>query len=80
MFDRDANGLIDLRDMRQVAFKVTGETPPDEQLLAYIAKGDLDGDGALDEAEYLGLMQMERRWKAEAAAAQAAGVGGMTGR
>ena len=63
LFDRNADGLIDAADMRIVAKLTTGEHPTEEQLRAYIAKGDANGDGALDELEYLGLLAAERAEK-----------------
>jgi hypothetical protein len=63
LFDRDADGKIDVEDMAMVAQITTGEVPTDDQLRAYIAKGDTDGDGALDEKEYLDLLHRERAEK-----------------
>ena len=56
LFDRDADGIIDQRDLKVVAKLTTGETPPDDALQAYIRRGDLDGDLALNETEYLLLL------------------------
>ena len=60
LFDRDADGIIDQRDLKVVAKLTTGETPPDDALQAYIRRGDLDGDLALNETEYLLLLAAER--------------------
>ena len=65
LFDRNADGLIDKDDMAIVARLTTGEHPSEEQLRAYIAKGDLNGDGALDEPEYHELLRREREDKAK---------------
>ena len=65
LFDRNADGKIDIGDMRQVARITTGETPTRDELVAYIAKGDMDGDGKLDEAEYTALLHRERAAKAD---------------
>jgi hypothetical protein len=64
LFDRNADGRITVQDMAAVARITTGEYPTHEQLAAYIAKGDMDGDGALDEQEYLQLLHRERAEKA----------------
>ena len=60
LFDRNADGIIDQRDLKVVAKLTTGETPPDDALQAYIRRGDLDGDLALNETEYLLLLAAER--------------------
>jgi hypothetical protein len=60
LFDRNADGLIGVDDMAVVAKITTGEDPPHEQLVAYIARGDLDGDGALNEEEYMQMLFRER--------------------
>ena len=60
LFDRNADGLIGVDDMAVVAKITTGEDPTREQLEAYIARGDLDGDGALDENEYTQMLFAER--------------------
>ena len=79
LFDRDANGLIDVEDMRSVAFITTGERPSEEQLRAYIAKGDRDGDGKLDPDEYLSLLHSERAQKGGGGGGTEAGGGGAPG-
>lgn len=71
LFDRDADGFVSVRDMKAVAFITTGERPTEEQLKAYIARGDADGDGQLDEVEYLALLHSERAQKAAVAAGDA---------
>ncbi len=60
LFDRNADGIIDQRDLRVVAKLTTGETPPDDALQAYIRRGDMDGDLALNETEYLLMLAAER--------------------
>lgn len=60
LFDRNADGLIGVDDMAQVARITTGEDPTHQELVDYIARGDLDGDGALNEAEYTALLHRER--------------------
>ena len=60
LFDRNADGYIGIGDMAVVARITTGEDPTHDQLVAYIARGDLDGDGQLDEEEYTQMLQRER--------------------
>lgn len=60
LFDRNADGFIDIGDMSAVAKITTGENVPDGDLRAYIARGDLNGDGMLDEPEFYGMLQRER--------------------
>ena len=60
LFDRDADGLITKRDLANVASIVGGEPPPPEQVERYISRADVDGDGALNETEYLSLLHEER--------------------
>jgi hypothetical protein len=60
LFDRNADGVIDVHDIARVAKITTGENPPHEELQAYIARGDLNGDGVLDEAEYTAQLHKER--------------------
>ena len=60
LFDRNADGKIGVDDMAVVARITTGEDPTREMLQAYIARGDLDGDGALDEDEYMQMLHRER--------------------
>lgn len=73
LFDRNADGRISVQDMAAVARITTGEDPTHEQLAAYIAKGDTDGDGTLDEAEYLQLLYRERAEKKAEKAAKGGG-------
>ena len=63
LFDRNADGKISVADMATVARITTGEDPTHEQLAAYIARGDTDGDGTLDEEEYKALLFRERAEK-----------------
>lgn len=61
LFDRDANGLITREDIQEAVWITGGERPTDEQANRYIARADGDGDGALNETEYLFLLHEERR-------------------
>ena len=78
LFDRNADGYITVSDMAVVARVTTGEDPTHEQLVAYIARGDLDGDGKLDEAEYMQMLQRERAM-GKGKGAGAAGAAGAQG-
>ena len=79
LFDRNADGYITVSDMAVVARVTTGEDPTHEQLVAYIARGDLDGDGKLDEAEYMQMLQRERAvGKGKGAGAAGAGAQGVS--
>ena len=64
LFDRNADGVIDTADLAIVAKMTTGEHPTEEQLRGYIRRGDTDGDGALNETEYLEMLHREREVKA----------------
>lgn len=65
LFDRDADGLVTAEDVSAVALMTTGERPTEAQLRAYIGRADTDGDGAMDETEYLALLKAERAAKAK---------------
>ena len=61
LFDRDADGLITQEDIQEVVWITSGERPTQEQVTRYIARADGNGDGALNETEYLTLLHEERR-------------------
>lgn len=63
LFDRDADGLITADDLQAVVSLTSGEQPTTQQVSKYIARADFDGDGALNETEYLHLLHEERRAK-----------------
>ena len=54
LFDEGSKGKIDLQDLRRVAREL-GEGLEEEELIAMIEEFDLDGDGAIDKEEFLGI-------------------------
>lgn len=54
LFDQGGKGKIDIEDLRRVASEL-GEGLGDEELTAMIEEFDLDGDGAINEDEFLGI-------------------------
>ena len=56
LFDEDNTGNISLRNLRRVAREL-GENLSDEELQAMIDEFDKDGDGAINESEFLGIMK-----------------------
>ena len=54
LFDEGGKGKIDLQDLRRVAREL-GEGLGEEELAAMIEEFDLDGDGAIDREEFLGI-------------------------
>ena len=54
LFDEGGKGKIDLGDLRRVAREL-GEGLEEEELAAMIEEFDLDGDGAIDREEFLGI-------------------------
>lgn len=54
LFDEGGKGKIDLQDLRRVAREL-GEGLGEEELAAMIDEFDLDGDGAIDRDEFLGI-------------------------
>ena len=57
LFDEDNTGKISLRNLRRVAREL-GENLSDEELTAMIDEFDKDGDGEINEQEFLGIMKM----------------------
>lgn len=55
LFDKDKSGKISLRDMRLLARQI-GEKVSDEVLIEMIDEFDEDGDGEIDEREFLRIM------------------------
>ena len=56
LFDKDHSGKISLRDLRLLARQV-GEKVTDDFLMDMIDEFDLDGDGEIDQEEFLLIMQ-----------------------
>ncbi|KAM0801431.1 hypothetical protein BDR22DRAFT_796310, partial [Usnea florida] len=54
LFDEGGKGRINLSDLRRVAREL-GEGLEEEELAAMIEEFDLDGDGAIDREEFLGI-------------------------
>eukprot|EP00030_Apusomonadida_sp_AF-17_P003067 a344326_281.p1 GENE.a344326_281~~a344326_281.p1 ORF type:complete len:183 (+),score=90.89 a344326_281:30-551(+) len=56
LFDSDSTGRVTFRDLKRVA-KELGENLTDEELQEMIDEADRDGDGEVDEADFLRIMQ-----------------------
>merc|ERR1712166_780697 len=56
LFDEDNSGRISLRNLRRVAREL-GENLSDDELQAMIDEFDKDGDGEINENEFLGIMK-----------------------
>ena len=54
LFDEGGKGKINLQDLRRVAREL-GEGLEEEELMAMIEEFDLDGDGAINREEFLGI-------------------------
>ncbi|CCE62785.1 hypothetical protein TPHA_0D01450 [Tetrapisispora phaffii CBS 4417] len=54
LFDDDNTGRISLKNLRRVA-KELGETMTDDELRAMIDEFDLDGDGEINEQEFIDI-------------------------
>ncbi|KAK2179613.1 hypothetical protein NP493_480g03026 [Ridgeia piscesae] len=58
LFDDDGTGKISLRKLRRVAREL-GEAMTDEELKGMIDEFDLDGDGEINEEEFIAIMTGE---------------------
>ncbi|KAH6911141.1 centrin 3 [Coprinopsis sp. MPI-PUGE-AT-0042] len=58
LFDDDNTGKISIRNLRRVA-KEIGDRLEDDELQAMIDEFDLDGDGEINEQEFLAIMTDE---------------------
>lgn len=56
LFDDDETGAISLKNLKRVA-KELGENITDEELQEMIDEADRDGDGVVNEAEFLRIMK-----------------------
>merc|ERR1712199_134137 len=55
LFDDDNTGSISFKNLQRVA-KELGESLSDQELQEIIAEADTDGDGVINEAEFLAVM------------------------
>lgn len=55
LFDEDNTGRISLRNLRHIAMEL-GENIAEEELHAMIDEFDLDGDGEINEQEFIAIM------------------------
>ena len=62
LFDDDETGTISLKNLRRVA-KELGENMTDEELQEMINKADLDGDGEVNEDEFMRIMTYKHSFK-----------------
>jgi len=58
MFDEDGKGGISIADLRRIA-KDIGETLEEEEIRAMIDEFDMDGDGLINEQEFLAICRGE---------------------
>lgn len=56
LFDDDDTGAISFRNLKRVAREL-GENLSDEELREMISEADLDGDGQVDQSEFLRIMK-----------------------
>jgi calcium-binding protein CML len=55
-FDKDGDGCITVEELATVMGSLQGQRPSAEELREMIRDADADGNGAIDFAEFLGLM------------------------
>ena len=63
LFDDDETGRISFRNLKRVAREL-GENMTDEELQEMINKADLDGDGEVNEDEFMRIMTYKHSFKA----------------
>ena len=63
LFDDDETGKISFKNLKRVA-KELGENMTDEELQEMINKADLDGDGEVNEEEFMRIMTYKHSFKA----------------
>merc|ERR1719502_1627631 len=56
LFDDDQTGSVTLKNLKRVA-KETNQTLTEDELQEMLNDADKDGDGVLDESEFLGMMK-----------------------
>lgn len=64
LFDDDETGRISFRNLKRVAREL-GENMTDEELQEMINKADLDGDGEVNEEEFMRIMTYKHSFKAD---------------
>ncbi len=57
LFDDDNTGKISFRNLKRVSREVLGEKRTDEELAEMIEMADKDGDGEINEEEFLRVMR-----------------------
>lgn len=56
LFDDDNTGRVSLKNLRRVA-RDLGENITDEELIAMINEFDRDGDGELDQEDFIAILK-----------------------
>ncbi|KAG8458306.1 hypothetical protein KFE25_005153 [Diacronema lutheri] len=64
LFDDDETGRISFKNLKRVAREL-GENMTDEELQEMINKADMDGDGEVNEEEFLRIMTYKHSFKAD---------------
>lgn len=58
IFDRDGNGYIDAKELKQVVTRL-GQVLTSDEADEFMLEADLDGDGKLDYNEFVRMMLQE---------------------